>query len=247
LVYWNFSFQAGHQSILLGRIPFQGESAGPQFGPPDKFRPDNLSKAFKFLSVIVQMDPRRVKFGDEKLLKGQEIYSRGVRRDPITGNVPFVATDSDFRNTYAIVGFCGIDYRTKPLHYRIHEDKNNAFEFAVEAEEALLVGFLKPGDVLVLDNAAIHNAAENRELLDWLWSRFGIFLLFLPARTLERNPIELVWRKLVQGLKKIPLNVVRQFGCHLTAMAAHHVLSGIFHRNVEALYKCCDLFSNRVA
>ena len=50
--------------------------------------------------------PERVKFGDEKHLKGQELYDRDVRRDPVIGEIPNIMTDSDFGNTPpSITGF----------------------------------------------------------------------------------------------------------------------------------------------
>jgi hypothetical protein len=85
-----------------------------------------------------------VKYGDEKLLKGEEVFCRKTRRNVLNRQIPASLTASDFRNTYAIIGFCGIDRRTRPLHY-------DAEMFAKEIEYALATGHLIPGDVLVLD------------------------------------------------------------------------------------------------
>ncbi len=63
----------------------------------------------------------------------------------------------------------------------------------MEMEDAVASGFLRPGDVLVMDNAANHTGKENTVLEDWLWNDHYIFALFLPARTPEWNPIELLW------------------------------------------------------
>lgn len=38
--------------------------------------------------MLSHIAPERVKFGDEKSLKGQELYNRDVRRNPITNEVP---------------------------------------------------------------------------------------------------------------------------------------------------------------
>jgi hypothetical protein len=135
-------------------------------------------------------DPSRIKFGDEKHLKGQELYNRNVRRDPITGFIPDTYTNGDFCNTYALTGFCGIDRASSPVWYSIHEDKNGADEFALQLEMALASGFFRPGDILVLDNASIHNGGDNNILEEWLWDNFGVLLLFLPARSPELNPIK---------------------------------------------------------
>lgn len=182
------------------------------------------------------VDPKRLKFGDEKLLKAQDLYNRKVRRNPITGEIPPVLTSPDFRNTYTITGFCGIDPSVLPLWFDIHEFNNDATEFALSLENAINHGFLKAGDILVLDNAAYHTGGENSVLEDWLWSNYGIFLLFLPPRCPELNPIELVWLTLVQRLKTFPLELIRSIGTDGVAFAASWTLCGITHGDVQRFY-----------
>jgi hypothetical protein len=75
------------------------------------------------------LDPRRLKFGDEKSLKGAELFNRKVRRDPITGVTPPVIADSDFRNSYCIMGFCGVDLMNAPFQFTIGEDNHDAESF----------------------------------------------------------------------------------------------------------------------
>ncbi|KAL7554535.1 hypothetical protein ACHAWF_018025 [Thalassiosira exigua] len=181
-------------------FPHRGGFVKPNLVPYDKFRPENKTRAYEFLYMLSHFAPERVKFGDEKSLKGQELYSKKVRRDPETGDVPVVATPSDFRNTYSITGFCSIDQRTNPIFYRIHKDNNNSLEFRNDIEDALREGFLVAGDVLVLDNVAYHTGKCNKTLADWLWESYGIFVLLLPPRCPEWNPIELAWNTLVQRL-----------------------------------------------
>ena len=62
-------------------------------------------------------DRCRLKFGDEKHIKGSELWYQKTRRNVFTEIVPPALTTSDFRNTDSIVGFCGIDERTTPLLY----------------------------------------------------------------------------------------------------------------------------------
>ena len=67
------------------------------------------------------------------------------------------------------------------MKYRIIESTVDAELFAMEMEDAVASGFLRPGDVLVMDNAANHTGKENTVLEDWLWNDHSIFALFLPA------------------------------------------------------------------
>ena len=218
----------------------KGGLCKPNFVPCDKFRPENYEKMLEYVATVSLIDPTRIKFGDEKHLKGQELFNRKVRRDILTGAVPASLTSPDFRNTYAITGFCGIDPRSTAVWYNIHEDTNGASEFAIQLEMAIMSGFFNRGDILVLDNAAIHNGGENSILEEWLWDKFGIYLLFLPARSPELNPIEQVWKILVQRMKKLPLNVMREYGADASAHAAGVVLSSITHRDVVGCYKHCN-------
>ncbi|KAL7527865.1 LOW QUALITY PROTEIN: hypothetical protein ACHAWF_002336, partial [Thalassiosira exigua] len=82
-----------------------------------------------------------------------------------------VITYPDLRNTYSIIGICGIDKKVTPVCYRITETEASvcAEIFAMEIEACITTGFLRAGDVLVLNNAAIYSGKENRKLEDWLW------------------------------------------------------------------------------
>jgi hypothetical protein len=148
-------------------------------------------------------------------------------------------TASDFRNTYAVTGFCGIDVRTCPLHFYIHDDTNDSAVFSEEIERAIGQGFLKSGDVLVLENTAIHFGGVDDDLAHWLWSHHGVFLLALPTRSPELNPIELIWNILVQRLKAHPLAPV-QGQPHAVAYASCHIMSEITHDDVAKCYKHCN-------
>jgi hypothetical protein len=170
-----------------GCFDHKGGFCRPNLVPFDKFKPENYLKMLEYLEIVQMFDPSRTKFGDEKHLKGQELYNRKVHRDPITGLIPDTYTNGDFRNTYALTGFCGIDRASSPVWYSIHEDKNGADEFALQLEMALASGFFRPGDILVLDNASIHNGGDNNILEEWLWDNFGVLLLFLPARVIDSN------------------------------------------------------------
>ena len=91
----------------------------PNIIPYDKFKPSNYDKALIYITVITLMNPDRIKFGDEKHLEGNVLYSRKVRKNVHTGEVPGIMTHPDFRQRYTIVGFCGIDPRVSPVRYGI--------------------------------------------------------------------------------------------------------------------------------
>jgi hypothetical protein len=220
-------------------FPIAGNLRKPNLIPKDKFKPENLARAKQYISIVLKICPRRLKFGDEKLLKGTEIFCRSVRRDVLTGEVPDILVESDFRNTYTLIGFCSIDRRAAAFSHVIHDGTNDADAFFDALLAAINSGFLSDGDFLVLDNAAIHFQGENDGLEDWLWSRCGIWVLSLPTRSPELNPIELLWRSLGIYLKQYPLYLLNSCK-NAVAHAAHEYMSKIQHRAVEAVYHIAE-------
>jgi hypothetical protein len=133
-------------------------------------KPENFDKLFDFNYIIKQIDPSRLKFADEKHLKGSELYSKYVRR--------FVSAhwksrerhiDSEFRNTYNIVGICGINKMTRPFFFRLSDDTNDSFHSLSPSKTHSGGRYINRGEVLVLENAPIHCSAEIQEFDDWLY------------------------------------------------------------------------------
>jgi hypothetical protein len=128
----------------------------PNLVPYDKFCPRNIKKAIEYIRALARINPGRLKYADEKSLKGQDICNKLACRDPFTGIVPPTMTNPDFWNSYSIIGIWGISRRSTPVKYRITELTVDAKLIAMEMEDAVASGFLRPGNVLVMDNAANH-------------------------------------------------------------------------------------------
>ncbi len=92
------------------------------------------------------------------------------------------------------------------MRYRIMDATVDANLFSMEIEFAISHRYLRAGDVLILDNAAIHTGKDNSVIKEWLWEEHMVLVLFLPARAPEWNPIELMWNCLTQRLKFFDLS-----------------------------------------
>ena len=125
--------------------------------PIDKFTPENVLRMIKHWDFIVRIDPFCLKFGDEKPLKGEDLFNRKGRANPLNGEREPIIVASDFRNTYNVIGICGIARDTAPMAYKMHDGINDSEVFTDFILECVAFGFLRFGDVLVLDNAAIHH------------------------------------------------------------------------------------------
>ena len=168
-----------------------------------------------------------------------------MRRNPLTGQIPSLPTDPDFRNMHNIVRFCGIDTRTNPVWYRIQrnaEVTNNSDSFFDVVVNAINKGFLRSGDV---HNTRIHNSRDNKAMAEWLWMWFDIFLAWLPTWLPELNPIKLIWSYHVQKLQTYQLTILhenmRAIGCLMDAAAcvAKEILDGVTHDLVWRCMKHC--------
>ena len=154
----------------------------------------------------------------------------------MTGKIEPILVDPDWRNTYTIIGFCGIAPDTKAFSYVLRNGTNNAANFSETVIRMVASGFLRRGDVLVLDNAAIHHYRESTNLGNYLWNEHGILLTFLPTRAPELNPIELMWHILVQRLKNVELIGHVQLP-HQAATAAAIIMNGFTHLDVHSCYR----------
>ena len=70
-----------------------------------------------------------------------------------------------------------------------------AFDTYVETQ---LAPTLKRGDIVILDNLAVHKSARATQCL----KRIGAWFLFLPAYSPDLNPIEMAFSKLKAHLRK---------------------------------------------
>ena len=66
---------ASIERFFIDTFPFRGTFCKPNLVPYDKFKPENEARLVEYISFIVQQRPARIKFGDEKSLKGQELFS----------------------------------------------------------------------------------------------------------------------------------------------------------------------------
>lgn len=67
-----------------------------------------------------------------------------------------------------------------------------------EFMEEILLPILKPGQIIVMDNLNIHKNSFNKDLfLDK-----GIKILYLPRYSPDLNPIEMMWSKIKNLLRK---------------------------------------------
>ncbi len=80
----------------------------------------------------------------------------------------------------------------------LYGDRTTTGEIFSQFISEQVVPKLKVGDVVIMDNAAIHKVKGIREKIEEAGSK----LLFLPPYSPDFSPIELMWSKLKQGLRR---------------------------------------------
>lgn len=228
--------------VLLHGFPFKGSLVKTNLLPIDKFKPENEVRAFEYLEVLFYLHPYKVIFVDEKHLRGEDYYSRLVRKSPLDGTAPAIVVPSDFRNTWTITGFCSIDHITKrrATWSRLLAYTNNADEFYRTCQLAGQDGYFQPHDVVVADNATIHNGVQKM-----MWECYRVLVLFLPTRTCEWNPQELVWQTMLTRMNNVPLKALREtygYSPGIVAKCAMLQLSKTTFNEVKEYYSKCYSF-----
>jgi transposase len=94
--------------------------------------------------------------------------------------------------------------------------------------EQVLCPRLRPGQIVVMDNLAAHKVAGVRKSIE----ACGAELLYLPPYSPDFNPIEKVWAKLKQHLRKLKARTVEQLYPAIT-----DALSTITPANARAWFR----------
>eukprot|EP01126_Amoeba_proteus_P036441 TRINITY_DN3714_c0_g2_i4.p1 TRINITY_DN3714_c0_g2~~TRINITY_DN3714_c0_g2_i4.p1 ORF type:complete len:138 (-),score=20.82 TRINITY_DN3714_c0_g2_i4:72-485(-) len=88
----------------------------------------------------------------------------------------------------------------RPVFAQIREETNTQWDFVMFVCDAIDVGHLCPGDILIADNASIHKGDDSFDILLWLLKQHQVTLVFLPKYSPELNPCEFVFGKLKNHL-----------------------------------------------
>jgi transposase len=106
-----------------------------------------------------------------------------VRANPLTGYIPCIYVNGDFRDAYNLFAIISANPRKQsPVTYSIGRDNGNAASFLSFIEFLLARNWFERGDVLIMDNASIHTGGE-ADIVE------------------ELNPIELIFHILSRRIR----------------------------------------------
>ena len=191
------------------RFEFPGNFKKPNVVPLDKWRPINVSRYLEYKCFMDALPLHHLWcFLDEKHIVNKDALRAKTRKDPLTGKMDHIPVSGDFRETFNLMAIVSLNpTKSKSIEYHIDKNTNDAFSFVVFIEYLIETKYLKHNEVLVMDNAAIHVGGVAKNIQEILWnsvvegSPLHILVIFLPTRSPELNPIELIFHILAKRIK----------------------------------------------
>ena len=156
------------------------------------YREINKRARIEFAEKMKAISPENLVYVDECGV--EEYLYRAYAYAPRGEKVIAEISGKKFKRTNFAAGIC-LGKGVAPIEY---EGSMNSTLFEWWFEKCLL-NELKPGSVIVLDNATFHR----KTILPGLAAQKNCAVLFLPAYSPDLNPIEKKWAWLKKRLRKI--------------------------------------------
>jgi transposase len=199
-----FGLSVSKQSITEWwdkRWEFRGKLAKAIQIPLDKWKPANQVRYYEFVQKLrLYNDHSKYNFIDEKHIYNKDCYPLRVRRDPLSGKLPCIHVSGDFRDAYNIMAVISPNpEKEAPIDYTIAVENGTSEAFVGFVTYLIAKRFLRHHEFVVMDNARIHSLGNATVVEDMLWETIvdgrplHILVLYLPTRSPELNPIELVF------------------------------------------------------
>ena len=184
------------------RFDYRGSLRKASLVPVDKWKEENIARYHEFMETIAKFpDHSRYHFIDEKHFVNKDAYNNKVRVNPLDGSIRAIPVSGNFRdpvNMIAIIRCCGWE---PAMHYTIGKENGTTALFTAYIEHLLAHNWFQEGDLLIMNNAAIHTGAEASHISDLLFS-YGVLVVPLPTRAPELNPIELCFHIIARHIRK---------------------------------------------
>eukprot|EP01119_Soliformovum_irregulare_P003638 TRINITY_DN1445_c0_g1_i2.p1 TRINITY_DN1445_c0_g1~~TRINITY_DN1445_c0_g1_i2.p1 ORF type:complete len:314 (-),score=86.19 TRINITY_DN1445_c0_g1_i2:79-1020(-) len=162
-----------------------------------KFTPENVRYYRAWLLFILRSDLNHIKFLDEVHFEKNDVRRKYIV-SPI-GEPVFLIDDERLDVRWSVTCLVGLDEESPCISFR--SESNTQEDFFNFVAQAIKVGYLKRGDVLVMDNASVHTGSDMLPDLQKMADMFDIDLRYLPTYSPELNPVELVFANVKNWLR----------------------------------------------
>jgi hypothetical protein len=227
-------------------FPYKGSFRKPNLIPLDKFRPENIVRYLEYRAKIEQLfDHSKYHFCDEKHLVNKDVYSKRARADPLTGYMDCVYVSGDFRATYNLLAITSANPRkAQNMAYSLGVENGDSAAFLLFIEGLIVSKWFEVGDILIMDNAAIHTGGEAAIVENLLWecqvngTPLRVLIVYLPTRSPELNPIELLFHVLARRIQSWQHRLAEQ-GPNAVVEQASRVLDEMSYELILSCYVHC--------
>lgn len=201
----------------------------------EKFTLENMLYTQLFIDYLSSKDVRTIKFFDEAGIKVPDVGTRLYGHSPVGERCVEVVRKKESPNTTLnmLVSVNG------PEYYNFIDGATDTAEFLnffQEAASAMNMTTLRPvleiGDIIVMDNLAVHHFDGGEVLEDYL-SDMGIELLYTPVYSPDLNPIEMCFNKIKTVLNQDFNDLVHRN----VKLAGSYAVETITENDMRGFYK----------
>jgi len=181
----------------------------PEYIQLQKYTEENVKRYKDYAEWIVNQDLSKVKYMDEVHFVSKNVSKNKVL-SPI-GQKKILMRQEHFAETYSATCICSLS-EEDPTYINLREDSNTGMDFARFLLKSISDGYIKEGDILIMDNASIHGSLDNIDILYIYLLYLGITIIYLPTYSPEFNPCELIFSQVKHYLRNhrdgsIPLSI----------------------------------------
>lgn len=156
----------------------------------------NQKKREEFLEKIKTIDSTRIIYSDETGIDDNEVAFTGWAS---RGQRCYAYKKAERKTRYNITAALNMNNLFAPF---LFEGYSNTSVYEVYIER-VLVPKLKPGMVLIIDNASFHKSKKIVDLVE----AAGCEIIFLPPYSPDFNPIEHYWAAIKNKIRKMATEV----------------------------------------
>jgi transposase len=148
-----------------------------------------------FCGLVLALKAQRLVFIDESFVKTgmRREYGWGPRGTRVVGTRP----NRNWK-TVSVIGAIRLGHKPRVMTHRGTVTGRVYLRFLRQR----LVPWLRPGDVVVMDNLNIHKSKAVRDAI----AAAGAEAVYLPTYSPELNPIELLWAEIKRDLRRLAIN-----------------------------------------